>query len=182
MFGKKKRKGDFYISWSSLWYLFEIEWFTPFKTYRKIRTAFKPCKWHWFVGKTDNCHLPPWRREATARILGVYGWDLGWKDKYDTPRYENPPFLHIILFRRWSIGLTLHFHGPDFITEDDYWEQALWYAEYSGCDIVKAVETYPYRVYDYRDADDNEVKCCNYSYLKEDVVKFLLECTELIKQ
>lgn len=69
---------------------------------------------------------------------------LGWKDKYETPRYE------------WSPGFYIHFFGLQFCIwwnapklegekypdNDTYYEMILWYLHYSGKDIKKAEETW----------------------------------------
>jgi hypothetical protein len=180
---KKKYKKD-YISWSSAFDLIEIDWFHPFKTYRKVRKAFRPLAWRFYFGRSSMCSLPPFNRKNCARILGIYGFDVGWKDKYDTPRYEHPACVHIILFRWFSIGLLLKYPKNaelSLIDEDEYWEQALWYAEYSDCDIDKAIDTWPYIVYDHRHPDGREVHTWIYSFLREDVLLEYLKTHETVK-
>ena len=83
-----------------------------------------------------------------------------WKDKYDTPRYEVPPYIWIHLYKLnlvWYWDLSPH----QYKEIDDYWEQALWYLFYyednyldnnskdnlNAPDINKARENWPWRDY-----------------------------------
>ena len=53
--------------------------------------------------------------------------DVGWKDKWHTPRYEEPPYIWIHLFKyNW----IWYWELPNEKYMDDYWEQALWYLYY----------------------------------------------------
>jgi hypothetical protein len=68
---------------------------------------------------------------------------LGWKDKWDSPRFEWPPAKHLYIFY-WQIGcvwmppkLTINSHYPDL-----YWEMILWYLNYSNKDIKEAEKTW----------------------------------------
>lgn len=65
--------------------------------------------------------------------------DLGWKDKFNSPRYEWPPSVHF-----WGFGkqLSIYWTAPEIVTVDDYWEQVLWYLKYADEDIAKAQETW----------------------------------------
>jgi len=73
--------------------------------------------------------------------------EVKWKDKYYTPRYEENPFISIGLFNKyffnWTWKLPPHIESC-WIDNDDYWEQALWYAYYCNKDIKKAKETWPW--------------------------------------
>ena len=78
--------------------------------------------------------------------------DVGWKDKYNTPRYEEPPYIWIHLF---GLNLIIYWKLVDSKSETDkYWEQALWYLYYASynrkkrgydeLNINKAKETWPW--------------------------------------
>lgn len=81
-----------------------------------------------------------------------YGWplsigkiDLGWKDKYQTPRFEWHPMFYIFIFK-WQFVIK---YVPD-LKDDDfketlYWEMYLWYRNYSDCDIEKAKDTWGWK-------------------------------------
>jgi len=63
---------------------------------------------------------------------------LGWKDKWNSPRFEwNPSFM--IFFFNWQF--CIHWVAP---TDDSdlYWEMVLWYSEYCNKDIEKAEKTW----------------------------------------
>jgi hypothetical protein len=96
-------------------------------------------------------HTPKWFP------IHIVSWDIGWKDKYNTPRYERPGYF-IIFFGRdyhkhWQFSMTVT--APDFFCnndctiedhDDNYWESMLWYLHYADTyntlnnkrDIVKA--------------------------------------------
>jgi len=65
---------------------------------------------------------------------------LGWKDKYDTPRFEFAPGFYIYFFHwqfcMWEVS-------PDG-DNDRYYEQKLWLEKYSNNDYNKAKETWPW--------------------------------------
>ena len=96
----------------------------PFKTMKKLKGVFKPLKCY-FKWNTNEDWFPMlwYSNPAYIHIMSV---DVGWKDKFDSPRYEYPPAIWIHLFKwnfiwYWSIEKN-----------DQYWEQALWYLYYSG--------------------------------------------------
>ena len=113
-----------------------------------LRGIFKPLECKVFLGKTYN--IP----------FGFYNYhhlfvtsDVQWKDKYDTPRYEGPPYIGINLF-----NYSLIFYWEPYIHQwddlDQYWEQALWYLYYNNTisqglndkpDIQKAKESWPWQ-------------------------------------
>jgi len=67
--------------------------------------------------------------------------ELGWKDKYSSPRYEWSPSFHIYFFW-WQFSIFLNSPDGD---NDQYYEQILWYLQYSDKDIIKAKETWPWQ-------------------------------------
>ena len=89
--------------------------------------------------------------------IHISSWDIGWKDKYNTPRYEH--LGHFIIFfgrdyhKHWQFSMTVT--APEFFCNNDctvedhgdnYWESILWYLHYADTynilnnkrDIVKA--------------------------------------------
>lgn len=64
--------------------------------------------------------------------------NLGWKDKFNTPRFEWSPAYHLYFFR-WQISLWYVAPGDD---QDLYWEMVLWHLHYSEKDINKAEESW----------------------------------------
>lgn len=78
----------------------------------------------------------------------AYGWpiafhrnDLGWKDKWDSPRFEWVPSF-IIFFFNWQFAI--HWHAPDG-DESRYWEMILWWKHYANRNLHKARMTWPWR-------------------------------------
>lgn len=63
-----------------------------------------------------------------------------WKDKFYTPRFEYNPRIIINLY--W-LGVVVEFTPPfDILETNEYWEQYLWWKEYSNCDLKKAKDTW----------------------------------------
>ena len=110
---------------------FHFEWENPFKTMNKLKGIFKPLKRYFIWG--INIH-PPIIYCSKPEVIFIRCRDIGWKDKYETPRYEEPPhiWIHLFglnLFWYWNLPKNLLYDPKkDYI--DDYWEQALWYLYY----------------------------------------------------
>lgn len=66
---------------------------------------------------------------------------LGWKDKYDTPRYEWCPAYYLYFFR-WQF--CIFWTSPTGERTDLYYEQMLWCEHYCDGDIDKAKDTWPW--------------------------------------
>lgn len=64
--------------------------------------------------------------------------DLGWKDKWNTPRFEWGPSFQIWFFN-WQFVIYWKLPFEDY---DVYWEMVLWYLFYSDKDIEKAEKTW----------------------------------------
>lgn len=113
----------------------------PLKTYLKARKVFKPLRLYFRCGRTWGPNI--WcSKPAPIQIMVS---DVGWKDKYRTPRFEYAPYIWIHLFGfnliwYWSV----HPHQQSF--EDDYWEQLLWYLYYQSSPSIKdAKRTWPWQ-------------------------------------
>jgi len=109
----------------------------------------------------------PWQKEAKKyknlpmvrrswnkifHVFGVPCWialgtpisysevDLGWKDKFNTPRLEWGP-RKCFYFFKWQI--CVFYQTPKTSrNEDNYWEMYLWWKYYSNEDLTKAKETW----------------------------------------
>lgn len=96
----------------------------------------------------------PIARRTTNRIIELFGNsyyielgspfavnnnDLGWKDKYDTPRFEWAPAFQLFFFK-WQFCVWLNSPCEDRTVL--YWEMLLWYLYYADEDIAKAEETW----------------------------------------
>jgi hypothetical protein len=81
---------------------------------------------------------------------------LGWKDKYDSPRFEWRPSFYIFFFK-WQ--LVIWWGAPDG-DDDRYYEMILWYLHYSKKNIIQAEETWGWVDY------TNKKSTWNNEYLK----------------
>jgi hypothetical protein len=130
----------------------------PFRTYNKIKKYFKSLKGFFYFGKSYNVPLFHWNSSYL-----IWSNDVCWKDKYDTPRFEESPCFLINLFG-YTFGYIWKFNE-----EDEYWEQALWYLYYYNTysqglldspDIKKAEENWPWVDY------ENHKSTWNNNYLR----------------
>lgn len=71
----------------------------------------------------------------------IYWHGLGWKDKFDSPRHEWNPAFYVFFFK-WQF--CIHWVGPNDKDNDSYWEQILWFLNYSNRDVKKAEQTWPW--------------------------------------
>ena len=117
-------------------------------TIRKERPKFKRCKYFKLFGYEISYGWP----------IKIVNYDLGWKDKFYTPRFEwNPSFQ--IWFFNWQF--CIHWIAPLKETiEDTYWEMILWYLNYSDKDIINARSTWGWK-----DVDTN-MSTWNDNYLE----------------
>jgi len=83
-------------------------------------------------------------------------YDLGWKDKFETPRFEWCPSFQIWFFN-WQF--CIYWNAPKIETnkcDDTYWEMVLWYLNYSDKDISKAKDTWKWNDYDTKESTWND--------------------------
>ena len=73
--------------------------------------------------------------------IAIKTTNLGWKDKYNAPRYEWAPQFAIYFFR-WQY---ITWWSSPVDDNDEYYEAILWYLHYADQDIVKAKETWPWQ-------------------------------------
>ena len=136
---------NFYKDWIyiNLFNLVSINW-NRFKCMKEIKGVFVnlKCKYKFTIN-----YAPFMFCVHSGKLLSVEIHDVSWKDKYDTPRHEENPFVSIGLFNYfffnwiWDLPSCLN---TDFMDNDNYWEQALWYLYYCDKDIKKAKETWPW--------------------------------------
>ena len=97
-------------------------------------------KWYWGFGINKRV-FRPYNDDYIHPILYINSWSLSWKPKYEYVCFEDNPQVWFCLFKFLWFGYNLV--SPveeDF--EDSYWEQMIWYVNYSDCDLKKAEETY----------------------------------------
>lgn len=88
----------------------------PFKTWWKVRKWFKFPKPSIYFGPIVS-GLP---YGLPDKWIELYIYDVTWKDKYNSPRFEFTPQINLNLFKKYQLLLT-------FQTSDDYlyWETIL---------------------------------------------------------
>ena len=134
----------------------------PFKTMNKLKGVFKPLKCYFKV--TTDWRTIPITWCSRPSYISIIFEDVGWKDKWSTPRYEDPPYIWIHLFGLnflWYWTLPPH----QWKDVDDYWEQALWYLYYyknisqgrlDAPNIDKARESWPWQDYETKKSSWND--------------------------
>lgn len=73
--------------------------------------------------------------------------ELGWKDKWDSPRFEWSPAFHLFVFQWqfviWWLAPEVESNiGGRDTHSDTYWEMVLWYLYYCDKDIKKAQDNW----------------------------------------
>jgi len=109
-----------------------------------------------YVGTRNNnymfTNMPMVHRakEWTLKVFNSWYWlqigwpvyihwhGLGWKDKWNSPRYEWSTAFYIFFFK-WQF--CIHWLAPDG-NSDNYYEMILWWKNYSKCDIKVAENTW----------------------------------------
>lgn len=100
----------------------------PLRTYNKAKKVFKKPKLKFKFSPAYYSHS----------LIAIVATDIGWKDKFDTPRFEIDPYIWIHF---WKWDLMWYWEA-----DDQYWEQLLWYVYYTqGLPyIFKARNTWPW--------------------------------------
>lgn len=133
-----------------------ISLISPFKTMKKLKGVFKPLRRYFRITFKEWDYSPVlWCSKPS--FIQIMTRDVMWKDKYKSPRYENPPYIWIHIYKLnlvwyWDLDNALKLNPTNYA--DDYWEQALWYLYYASynrkkrgydkLDINKAKETWPW--------------------------------------
>ncbi len=80
------------------------EFNNPYHYWWKVRKYWKMPKFHLaHIGKVTWWFGLPCNREYYNKYFDCFISGLGWKDKYDVPRFEWDPYLCITFFRKWQI-------------------------------------------------------------------------------
>ena len=93
---------------------------------------------------------------AVGLPFAIYDGRLGWKDKYNMPRFEWEATFQIWFFH-WQF--VIHWTAPTK-DKDLYWEMILWYLLYSDEDLEKARDSWGWVNYDTKEStwDENLIK------------------------
>jgi hypothetical protein len=110
--------------------------------------------------KFNNMPMVRRCKDWTIKIFGRYYYieigypfkiqriQLGWKDKWPSPRYEWGPTFQIFFFN-WQF--CVWWNAPDS-NNNLYYEMILWYLNYSDKDINKAKETWSWFKFDTKES------------------------------
>lgn len=109
---------------------------------KKSKGVFKKPVKKWYFGFGINKRVfSPFNNSYINPILYINSWSLSWKPKYDYVCFEDKQQFWICLFHFFWFGYKLS--SPiDEVFEDSYWEQMIWFVNYSDCNLKKAEETY----------------------------------------
>lgn len=110
----------------------------PFKTWWKARKYFKIPKTEisFFCKKYPGFIPAPYASvNRLSKIIDINIQDVGWKDKWNSPRHENNPFIFVCLFRKFGFLIQPKIYGINEFgekKEEDiiYWEYLLDYIYY----------------------------------------------------
>ena len=148
-----------WYSWSfKNWIYIFVE--NPFKTMNKLKGVFKPLKMKFWFG--NPFYVPLMFAGTHGKLFDLRVQDVMWKDKFDTPRFEECPFIRISLFNKFCFLWYWTFENQ--MEDNDYWEQALWYLYYyntTSCgrlskpDIQAAIESWPWENWDTEESSWN---------------------------
>lgn len=69
--------------------------------------------------------------------------DLGWKDKFESPRFEWCPMFYVFFF---GLQFVIMWKAPEG-DDNNYYEQILWYLVYCKKNLKKARESWPWKNY-----------------------------------
>lgn len=125
----------------------------PLETMKKLKGIFKPLHIYFKCSRVSSYPAYYYGELAPIHIISS---DVDWKDKWNTPRFEGPPYIIISLFGCrfiWYWSFDREVSGEN----EDYWEQALWYLNYyrndsygrlDAPDINKARDSWPWQDYE----------------------------------
>lgn len=130
---------------------------------RQIRKKLKKLHLSW---------LKPYYRLPSWLCFKIVNLDVGWKDKYNSPRFERPPRFSIVLF---GLSLTFSLHCPikdAYSCDDHYWESILNHLYYNKVGTLKETIDLTGRWTRYI---NSEVSCSYFATRPEYIVKDKLE-------
>ena len=123
---------------SRQWHIFKVHcsYRFPYYDWWQCRKYIKRPHWHlsgcgrwgtnWYFGL-------PISLKYYNPIFSIKTGNVGWKDKYNSPRFEWNPYFAIVIFRRWMISWTLCW-SKDYVNNMTTWETILSH-NYYGTDI-----------------------------------------------
>ena len=117
------------------WHIFKINMSYKFPYYEWLQCCHLISRPHWHLVGCGKLSLNwkfglPIDFKYYNPILSIKSSNVGWKDKYDSPRFEWNPYIAIVFFRKWIIHFSLCF-SKDSIEDAKIWESILSYNYYN---------------------------------------------------
>lgn len=116
--------------------LFNLYIENPLKTWWKVRKLFKfpNISIKFFYNPRFNC--PYISLKSIGKLLDIWSSDVVWKDKYNTPYYEESPFVWFCLLGKFGFSIDFHIYYKDksgklACGDIYYWEYILDYLYYN---------------------------------------------------
>lgn len=114
------------------WVYYWLE--NPLKTWKKAKKYFKCPKSKWKIYWINKERI--YSKYPRSKILDVIFCDLSWKDKYNSPRHEENPYIFICFFKKLAFYKEYYMDYNDEFGEKEngsleYWEYLLDYLYYS---------------------------------------------------
>lgn len=114
-------------------------WNLPLWSWWKARKLFKMPKCKLYIGKWGEINIGPIYRDNLKKFVHFDMYDVSWKWKFDEIRYEYPPYISLVFFRKWQVALIWTVLGYDECgrTSDlntEYWEFLLTWLYRKDCE------------------------------------------------
>ena len=78
---------------------------------------------------------------SIGRPFAIRWYELGWKDKFGSPRHEWSPSFQIYFF---GLQFCMWWEAPNSDYSDKYYEMMVWYLHYCKKDLSKAEQEWPW--------------------------------------
>ena len=104
------------------------EYRNPLYHWWKMRKYFKRPKIHFFTRKYFYTFGCPARRDWYNPIISFHTTAVGWKEKYDTPRFEWNPMVQIVFFRKYHLVWYICWNKKSSNFDEVTKNQATWEA------------------------------------------------------
>jgi hypothetical protein len=135
---KKKLKFPWYIRYGTCLDRYINIWIeNPFNTWWKARKYFKRPKisFHLFFKLQGNS--PYINDNNVGKILDIEFHDVGWKDKWDSPRHETDPYIWVCFFKTFGFSVRFNIYYYNEFGEKEngnmhYWEYLLYWLYYKN--------------------------------------------------
>lgn len=101
------------------------EYHSPYYCWNKVKKYFKKPDAYFYKGKIQWFYGFPMKKNYLNSIIDIRFRNLGWKDKYDSPRFEWNPYISIVFFRKYQLLWTFFYDKNDYCKNMATWEAIL---------------------------------------------------------